>query len=374
MVTNATEKMSSRYNSSWRRGTWRRKKAEKDFHSSSSNEASGVKYQQGSTKDKQGSIKKKCDSTVNTNISVDNPKNQHTTKDNTIQTVLSARQRLSEAYNNLSSKRKSSKSRKTTLSSSSLLRKEGSGECSSNNTSDKKVAMTAEDDGCESLQTSNEHHTVIEKQEIEPLNNNFENIKIDCSQDAKVTVLQDSALEKDMSSLISHENSSLVCDKHAEKKEIPDQKEASNHNGVDMAAVAQLLATSRKGGSVLHTTSTVNIRLKREQRATRLLKGILLCFIVLWLPYNLTVIISSVCPTCISTLVWNLGYWLCYLNSTVNPFCYGFCNDNFKRTFKAILTTKWWTTAGRRKLRSQVRDRKSLTNKSGRGKTFCKRN
>ena len=97
--------------------------------------------------------------------------------------------------------------------------------------------------------------------------------------------------------------------------------------------------------------SRKNSRCNREHRVTVLLKFILLCFLLLWLPYSLTVIVAALCDGCVPAVAWNLCYWLCYLNSTVNPFCYGLCNENFRRTFKAIFTTRWWTNDSRKMLR-----------------------
>lgn len=99
------------------------------------------------------------------------------------------------------------------------------------------------------------------------------------------------------------------------------------------------------------TLVTSHQRAIRERRVIFLLKCILICFIVLWLPYSLIVVVVALSKVQLPSYVWTISYWLCYLNSTANPFCYGLCNENFRRTFKIILTTKWWNKSNRRKNR-----------------------
>ncbi|VDN06192.1 unnamed protein product [Thelazia callipaeda] len=36
-----------------------------------------------------------------------------------------------------------------------------------------------------------------------------------------------------------------------------------------------------------------------------------------------------------------IAYFLCYINSTINPFCYAFCNPRFRLTYMRILTGQW---------------------------------
>ena len=133
-------------------------------------------------------------------------------------------------------------------------------------------------------------------------------------------------------------------------------------NKVNLCGLILTLTSSRYVKSVSHASSTAPAssasslprknKLKKatqekrqERKAAKTLSAILLVFILTWTPYNVLAVMKAILgqdqSDMIPEMMWNIAYCLCYINSTINPFCYALCNAAFRRTYIRILTFKW---------------------------------
>ncbi|XP_053214945.1 muscarinic acetylcholine receptor M5-like [Panonychus citri] len=100
--------------------------------------------------------------------------------------------------------------------------------------------------------------------------------------------------------------------------------------------------TSNPSGTSIHPQQP-----KSERKAAKTLSAILLAFAITWTPYNVLVLINSLSGTSadeektVPKSLWDFCYYLCYINSTINPLCYALCNATFRRTYIRILKCKW---------------------------------
>ena len=75
----------------------------------------------------------------------------------------------------------------------------------------------------------------------------------------------------------------------------------------------------------------------KEKKAAKTLGTVMGIFIICWLPFFITNVISGVCGQlnvqCISNphIVFPTLTWLGWLNSCMNPFIYASCSNDFRR-------------------------------------------
>uniref|UniRef100_A0A8B9Z4F5 Histamine H1 receptor n=1 Tax=Buteo japonicus TaxID=224669 RepID=A0A8B9Z4F5_9AVES len=96
----------------------------------------------------------------------------------------------------------------------------------------------------------------------------------------------------------------------------------------------------RKTWQTLHTHSKRHfqgLHGNRERKAAKQLGVIMAAFMLCWIPYFVLFMVIAFHGHEQFSKLHMFTIWLGYVNSTLNPFLYPLCNQNFKKTFKKIL-------------------------------------
>ena len=97
---------------------------------------------------------------------------------------------------------------------------------------------------------------------------------------------------------------------------------------------------SRKSSQLAHLNVWISRKLAKftkEKKAAKTLGTVMGIFIICWLPFFITNVISGICGQigveCILSphIVWPVLTWLGWINSAMNPFIYAYCSKDFRR-------------------------------------------
>lgn len=77
--------------------------------------------------------------------------------------------------------------------------------------------------------------------------------------------------------------------------------------------------------------------LSRDKKSARSLAILIVVFLVTWGPFEVCSFVNPLCHFCIPPSVFDVVFWLLWLNSTINPILYPFLQQRFRVAFINIL-------------------------------------
>uniref|UniRef100_A0A8C6XPK5 Histamine H3 receptor n=1 Tax=Naja naja TaxID=35670 RepID=A0A8C6XPK5_NAJNA len=85
-------------------------------------------------------------------------------------------------------------------------------------------------------------------------------------------------------------------------------------------------------------TAASRFRLSRDKKIAKSLAIVVCIFAVCWAPYTLLMIIRAGCHgRCIHHDLYEVSFWLLWLNSAINPVLYPLCHISFRKAFLKLL-------------------------------------
>ena len=92
--------------------------------------------------------------------------------------------------------------------------------------------------------------------------------------------------------------------------------------------------------STTYSKSSSSLALARDRKAAKSLFILVFAFVLCWCPYTFLSLIRALCKhpnQCISALIYEVTFWLLWLNSTINPLLYSFLHVKFRKAFYRLL-------------------------------------
>lgn len=77
--------------------------------------------------------------------------------------------------------------------------------------------------------------------------------------------------------------------------------------------------------------------MRRERKAAKTLGIIMGVFLLFWMPFFTTNVVDPFIDYSTEGGIWDLCLWLGYINSSLNPFLYGFFNRSFRKAFFLLM-------------------------------------
>ncbi|KAK2164763.1 hypothetical protein LSH36_59g07046 [Paralvinella palmiformis] len=77
--------------------------------------------------------------------------------------------------------------------------------------------------------------------------------------------------------------------------------------------------------------------LARDKRTARSLAILVGVFFITWAPYEVCALVNPICGFCIPDSIFDIVFWLLWINSTVNPILYPFIQKRFRAGFAKML-------------------------------------
>lgn len=78
-------------------------------------------------------------------------------------------------------------------------------------------------------------------------------------------------------------------------------------------------------------------RLRRDKNAAKSLGILVVIFGVTWGPFELCQLWNALCPSCVNGILYEVTFWMLWINSTVNPILYALLQERFRVAFKKVL-------------------------------------